>query len=151
MVTAKEYIRLYGVERLTPEASNMVLNDLGRRINAAFSDLAKVPIVDDAAIDGLLKNVCSALLESDVNVRLVQGLRNNVRSTVKEQLNEGDKAARMTEGQRRNVVQKVNSSDIAQTLTNKARFQAVFDHLVQLIDPGVEPFKPKKGKPNVIM
>jgi signal recognition particle subunit SRP54 len=112
----------------------MVLNDLGKRINAAFSELSRVPVVDDAAVDALLKNVCAALLESDVNVRLVQGLRNNVRTNVKEQLNDGEKASRMSEGQRRNIVQK-----------------AVFDHLVQLIDPGVEPFKPKKGKPNVIM
>lgn len=85
----------------------MVLNDLGRRINAAFSELSRVPVVDDAAVDALLKNVCAALLESDVNVRLVQGLRTSVRGTVKEQLNDGDKASRMTEGQRRNIVQKV--------------------------------------------
>ena len=29
--------------------------------------------------------------------------------------------------------------------------QAVFDELVQLVDPGVEPYKPKKGHSNVIM
>lgn len=29
--------------------------------------------------------------------------------------------------------------------------QAVFDELVKLVDPHAEPFKPKKGKPNVIM
>ena len=29
--------------------------------------------------------------------------------------------------------------------------QAVFDHLVDLVDPHVEPYKPKKGKSNVIM
>lgn len=112
----------------------MVLNDLGKRINAAFSELSRVPVVDDAAIDALLKSVCSALLESDVNVRLVQGLRSNVRGTVKEQLNDGDKAARLSDVQRKNIVQK-----------------AVFDHLVKLIDPGIETFKPKKGKANVIM
>ena len=112
----------------------MVLNDLGRRINAAFTELSRVPVVDDAAVDTLLKSVCAALLESDVNVKLVQGLRNKVRGTVKDQLNEGEKAARMSDVQRKNIVQK-----------------AVFDHLVQLIDPGVEAFRPKKGKPNVIM
>ena len=30
-------------------------------------------------------------------------------------------------------------------------FQAVFDELVALVDPGVEPYKPKKGQCNVIM
>lgn len=29
--------------------------------------------------------------------------------------------------------------------------QAVFDELVHLVDPGVEPYKPKKGQPNIIM
>ena len=29
--------------------------------------------------------------------------------------------------------------------------QAVFQELVKLVDPGIEPYKPKKGKANVIM
>ena len=29
--------------------------------------------------------------------------------------------------------------------------QAIFDELVALVDPGVEPYKPKKGHTNVIM
>lgn len=29
--------------------------------------------------------------------------------------------------------------------------KAIFDELVQLVDPGVEPYKPKKGQSNVIM
>ena len=29
--------------------------------------------------------------------------------------------------------------------------QAVFKELVKLVDPGVKPYQPKKGKPNVIM
>ena len=29
--------------------------------------------------------------------------------------------------------------------------QSVFDELVALVDPGVEPYKPKKGQTNVIM
>lgn len=32
-----------------------------------------------------------------------------------------------------------------------ASIQVVFDELVQLVDPGVEPYKPKKGQTNVIM
>ena len=37
--------------------------------------------------------------------------------------------------------------NIASTLPT----QAVFDELVALVDPGVEPYKPKKGQSNVIM
>lgn len=29
--------------------------------------------------------------------------------------------------------------------------QAIFDELVNLVDPGIEPYRPKKGYPNVIM
>ena len=36
---------------------------------------------------------------------------------------------------------------------NKRRIiqRAVFEELQKLVDPGTEPYKPKKGKPNVIM
>lgn len=91
----------------------MVLADLGRRINAAFSELSRVPVVDDAAVDALLKQVCSALLESDVNVKLVQGLRDDVRGTVREQLN-ADGKEKLAENQRRNLVQKVSARCSAQ-------------------------------------
>lgn len=132
----------------------MVLSDLGRRINSAFQDLSKVPTVDAASIDQLLKSVCNALIEADVNVKLVANLRSQVKSQVTALLN--DKAnANWTDAQRRQRVQK-----------------AVFDHLVALVDPlhgqtktddesgtvvasgNAGPgdiFKPKKGKPNVIM
>ncbi|CBQ73086.1 probable SRP54-signal recognition particle subunit [Sporisorium reilianum SRZ2] len=132
----------------------MVLSDLSRRINSAFQDLSKVPTVDAASIDQLLKSVCNALIEADVNVKLVANLRSQVKSQVTALLN--DKAnANWSDAQRRQRVQK-----------------AVFDHLVALVDPlhgqtktdaesgavvaagNAGPgdiFKPKKGKPNVIM
>lgn len=113
----------------------MVLTSLGKRINNAFADLSRAPQVDDATIEALLKSVCSALLESDVNVRLVSELRNSVRAEVKEGLNDKTKAS-FNEGQRKSLVQK-----------------AVYDHLVKLVDPtpGEEQWKPTKGRPNVIM
>ncbi|PWN28226.1 SRP54-domain-containing protein [Jaminaea rosea] len=113
----------------------MVLTSLGRRINSAFADLSRAPQVDDATIEALLKSVCAALLESDVNVRLVSELRNSVRAEVKEGLNDKSKAS-LQEGQRKSLVQK-----------------AVYDHLVKLVDPtpGEEQWKPTKSRPNVIM
>lgn len=132
----------------------MVLSDLGRRINSAFQDLSKVPTVDAASIDQLLKSVCNALIEADVNVKLVANLRSQVKSQVTALLNDKTNA-NWSDAQRRQRVQK-----------------AVFDHLVALVDPlhgqtktdddsgavvasaNAGPgdiFKPKKGKPNVIM
>lgn len=75
----------------------------------------------------MIKEICSALLEADVNVRLVTQLRKSIRATV-------------------------NFKDLPPAVNKKRLIQkAVFDELVKLVDPHAEPFKPKKGKSNVIM
>src|SRR3978361_531366 len=75
----------------------------------------------------MLKEICAALLEADVNVRLVGQLRKSIRSTV-------------------------NFKETPPAVNKKRLIQkTVFDELVKLVDPHAEPFKPKKGKPNVIM
>ena len=56
-------------------------------------------------VDGLLKEVCAALLESDVNVKLVQSLRQKCKSKAHQQFESADKLKEMN---RRNVVQKVS-------------------------------------------
>lgn len=75
----------------------------------------------------MIKEICSALLEADVNVKLVGNLRKSIKSAV-------------------------NFKD-AEPGVNKKRLiqKTVYDELVKLVDPHAEPFKPKKGKPNVIM
>lgn len=108
----------------------MVLSDLGRRINAAVSDLTRAPNLDEKAFDAMIKEICAALLAADVNVRLVQNLRKSIRDTVKFK----DFPPNTNANNKKRVIQ-----------------QAVFDHLVQLVDPHAEPYKPKKGKSNVIM
>ncbi|KAI9740405.1 MAG: Signal recognition particle [Cirrosporium novae-zelandiae] len=105
----------------------MVLQDLGRRINAAVSDLTRSPNLDEKAFDSMIKEICTALLEADVNVRLVGSLRRSIKQSVK--FNE--------------LPSGINKKRIIQ--------KAVFDELVKLVDPHAEPFKPKKGKSNVIM
>ncbi|KIJ16937.1 hypothetical protein PAXINDRAFT_74923 [Paxillus involutus ATCC 200175] len=114
----------------------MVLADLGRKLNAALSSLSRAPVVDEKehpsqVLDATLKEITAALLESDVNVKLVATLRQKVKAKVKAAIDGSEKSKDPT---RKNVMQK-----------------AVFDELVHLVDPGVEPYKPKKGQPNVIM
>lgn len=105
----------------------MVLSDLGRRINAAVSDLTRSQNLDEKAFDGMVKEICNALMEADVNIKLVASLRKSIKNTV-------------------------NFKDIAPGVNKKRLIQkAVFDELVKLVDPHAEPFKPKKGKANVIM
>ena len=108
----------------------MVLSDLGRRINAAVNNLNREANLDEKAFEAMIKEICSALLSADVNVRLVKHLRKSIHSAV----NFKDIPPNTTPNQKKRLIQ-----------------QAVFEHLVQLVDPHVEPYKIKKGRSNVIM
>ncbi|KAM4564707.1 signal recognition particle subunit SRP54-like [Fundulus diaphanus] len=105
----------------------MVLADLGRKITSALRSLSAATIINEEVLNAMLKQVCSALLEADVNIKLVKQLRENV------------KAAIDLEGMASGL--------------NKRRMihDAVVMELVKLVDPGVEAWTPTKGKNNVIM
>lgn len=61
----------------------MVLADLGRRINAAVADVTKSSsVIDQDAINILLKEICNALLEADVNIKLVAKLREKLKKSI---------------------------------------------------------------------
>lgn len=105
----------------------MVLAELGRKITSALRGLNSATIIDQKVLDDLLKEVCTALLEADVNIRLVKQLRENVKS----QFNFDEMAGGMN---KRRMIQK-----------------AVFQELMKLVDPGVKPWQPHKGKPNIVM
>ncbi|KAJ5759860.1 signal recognition particle protein SRP54 [Penicillium odoratum] len=105
----------------------MVLQDLGRRINAAVNDLARSNNLDEKAFDDMLKEICAALLSADVNVKLVQTVRKSIKKTV-------DFASLPATVNKKRLIQKT-----------------VFDELVALVDPHSESFRPKKGRSNVIM
>ena len=60
----------------------MVLADLGRKINAALHNLSKATVIDEEVLNSMLKEICAALLEADVNIRLVKKLRENVKSVI---------------------------------------------------------------------
>ena len=57
----------------------MVLADLGRKITSALNSLGKATIIDEEVLNAMLKEICTALLESDVNIRLVKQLKDNVK------------------------------------------------------------------------
>ena len=60
----------------------MVLADLGRKINAALLSLNKATVINEEVLNNMLKEVQRALLEADVNIRLVKQLRENVRGAI---------------------------------------------------------------------
>jgi signal recognition particle subunit SRP54 len=60
----------------------MVLADLGRKINAALLSLNKATIINEEVLKNMLTEVQRALLEADVNIRLVKQLSENVRGAI---------------------------------------------------------------------
>ncbi|KAL9936479.1 hypothetical protein V8E36_004547 [Tilletia maclaganii] len=125
----------------------MVLSDLGKRLTTALSDLSRARTVDDATLDVLLKSISTALLQSDVNVKLVARLRDDVRAAIRAQLQEDKAAQSWTDVQKKNAVQRT-----------------IYEHLVRLVDPHShlpsdqerpQPFTPSKvssgAKTSVIM
>ena len=78
-------------------------------------------------LQAMLKEICNALLEADVNVKLVLRLRENVKSAI-------------------------DFEEMAAGLNKRRIIQsAVFNELCRLIDPGVPAWQPTKGKNNIIM
>eukprot|EP00924_Labyrinthula_sp_SR-Ha-C_P013152 maker-scaffold_12-snap-gene-11.17-mRNA-1 protein AED:0.02 eAED:0.02 QI:63/1/1/1/1/1/3/138/537 len=106
----------------------MVLEQLGEGITKALGKLNKASMVDEDVLDGILKDVSTALILSDVNIRLVSQLRKNVKSTCNfEELNK----------QGANKTKRIK--------------KAIFDELVNLLTPNSNTYKPRKGKANVFM
>ncbi|PFX23134.1 signal recognition particle 54 kDa protein [Stylophora pistillata] len=105
----------------------MVLADLGRKITTALRSLSNATIINEEVLGAMLKEICAALLEADVNIKLVKKLRENVRSAI-------------------------DFDDMAGGLNKRRMIQhAVFQELCKLVDPGVKQWNPSKGKQNVIM
>ncbi|KAI5611500.1 signal recognition particle 54 kDa protein [Silurus asotus] len=105
----------------------MVLADLGRKITAALRSLSNATIINEEVLNAMLKEVCAALLEADMNIKLVKQLRENVKATIDlENMPSGLNKRRMIQ-------------------------HAVFKELVKLVDPGVKSWTPTKGKNNIIM
>jgi len=57
----------------------MVLADLGRKITTALKSLSNATVINEEVLNAMLKDICAALLESDVNVQLVKKLRHNIK------------------------------------------------------------------------
>jgi signal recognition particle GTPase len=105
----------------------MVLAELGASITSALSKATKSKSVDSALLDEILKDIATALLSADVNVKLVASLRANVKKRVNlEELGTG-----------LNVERVIN--------------EAVFKELVAILDPGVPKKNPMRGKQNVVL
>jgi len=105
----------------------MVLQELGGKLTAALQKMQSVTVISEEVLDKMLKDISAALLEADVNVKVVLQLRKAIKTRAA--LEEECAGAN-----RRKLIQR-----------------AVVEELTAMVDPGVEPPKIQKGKPNVIM
>ncbi len=108
----------------------MVLNELGARITKALAAVQNSDTIDEKVLEACLKEICTALLQADVNVKIVMGLREGVRKRVN-----NDKGAGHD---KRKVVE-----------------TAVIAELCSMLDSGVKDEKKQRelarNKPNVVM
>ena len=104
----------------------MVLAELGTKISNALQKLQKVTVIDEEVLKELLQEIARALLQADVNVKYVQRLRENITIQFKMQEEQG-----------------ANLRKLIQT--------AVVRELTKMLECEREPYKPKKGKPNIVM
>ncbi|KAL6939801.1 hypothetical protein ACO0RG_003647 [Hanseniaspora osmophila] len=113
----------------------MVLLDLGKKISNAVNGALNNSNDDFvASVDNMLKAISTALLQNDVNIKLVSSLRSSIRNKL---INGSSDNASLPQQQRKNLIQKT-----------------VFDELCNLIDcksSTVQEFKPRKRTSNVIM
>ncbi|KAG5179614.1 SRP54-type protein [Tribonema minus] len=105
----------------------MVLQELGGKLSAALRKLQSTTVVDEEVVKAIITEITRALLESDVNIKVVMELKKNVEA-------------------------KINRSEDASGASKKRLIQqAVMEELVAMLDPKTPPYQMKKGASNVIM
>jgi signal recognition particle subunit SRP54 len=91
-------------------------------------------------LNALLSDISRALIESDVNVKMVMGMRERIKTRVLQQI-EAEEAAQQPDSD-----QQKRASTLSKTVQ-----KAVVDELTSLLSPESKPYTLKKGKPNVIL
>ncbi|CAI0402468.1 unnamed protein product [Linum tenue] len=105
----------------------MVLAQLGGSISRAIQQMSNATIIDEKALNECLNEITRALLQADVQFKLVKDMQTNIKKIV----NLDDLAAGHN---KRRIIQ-----------------QAIFNELCKMLDPGKPSFTPKKGKTSVVM
>lgn len=118
----------------------MVLAELGGKLRDSLRKLqsASTQGVTEKEVDALLSDVARALIEADVNVKLVMQLRASIKGKVEDLLDDDDEKQPNVRAQR----------DLAKTIQ-----RAVVDELVALLSPtyAQKAYTMRKGKPNVVL
>lgn len=121
---------------------SMVLAELGGKLRDSLRKLHSGGNVTKQHLNQVLSEIARALIESDVNVKLVMGLRENVKRKV-ENLIEDSESTATGDDQQQQQRQNPNVSKMVQ--------KAVVEELVKLLEPSRKPYTMKRGKPNIIL
>ena len=125
----------------------MVLAELGGQIRDALRRLHKSGVNSDV-VNKLVTDITRALIEADVQIQLVQELRQNVLKKVEPHLEDDDNDNEATADARKQA----QSARIAKLVQ-----KAVVEELVALLTPTtpdgkkIKPYQMRKGRPNVIL
>ncbi|KAL3633067.1 hypothetical protein CASFOL_026051 [Castilleja foliolosa] len=105
----------------------MVLAQLGGTITRALQQMSNATIIDEKVLNDCLNEITRALLQADVQFKLVRDMQTNIKKIV-------------------------NFDDLAAGHNKRKKIQeAIFNELCTILDPGKPSFIPKKGKPSVVM
>ena len=129
----------------------MVLAELGGQIRDALRRLHKSGGVSSDQVSKLVSDITRALIEADVQIQLVQELRQNVLQKVEPHLQDLDDNADANEATA-DARKQAQSARIAKLVQ-----KAVVEELVSLLTPTtpdgkkIKPYQMRKGKSNVIL
>ncbi|KAL6005909.1 hypothetical protein ACLOJK_039954 [Asimina triloba] len=149
----------------------MVLAQLGGSISRALQQMSNATIIDEKVLNECLNEISRALLQSDVQFKMVRDMQINIKKIV----NLDDLAAGHN---KRKIIQQVNleggvgipqnpqliacmrvfsicrgmnSGGCAVTPQVHRVPKAIFNELCKMLDPGKPSFTPKKGKTSIVM
>ena len=119
----------------------MVLAELGGRLRSSLQKLhSSTGAIDTETLDAILSDISRALIESDVNVKLVMTMRTNIKNRVGKAVEDANDASAASSG-------RVSAAGV-----NRLVQKAVVDELTAVLTPGdIKPYVVKRGKPNVIL
>jgi signal recognition particle subunit SRP54 len=124
----------------------MVLAELGGKLRDSLRKLHSASgVVTQTQLNAVLGDITRALIESDVNVKLVMKLRENVKQSVEQLIEEEDDNGKDQGGDKEQQQRRAYSN------VSKIVQKAVVEELVQLLQPHRKAYTPKRGKPNVIL
>jgi len=88
----------------------MVLTELGSKLRTTLSKLHSTTVVTDDLLKSTLSEICRALIESDVNIKLVSQIKKNIKLKISMEGEEGGG------GIKRKLIQKAVTEELVNLL-----------------------------------